>query len=473
MELKKRLKTYKSLRKLSKREWNLLILLGFTIILFVFYRFIIPYQQMKIKSLESQKQIYQEKIEGMSMLVKREDDINIEIASLGYEKIILSNGLFFNVEQSEILNIVNELLENENIEIQDIVFNLPSEENIGELTVNRLVVNIPYKGNYAGVLEVIKSISSYPKKILIDDLTLDRADDGSLHGTITLSFYSLNKEGQASGNVASVDVINIHKDDPFEPFDGYGKIEVEYPQAPRVVYEYTEGVNENEANEVKDIKEIEHNRVILEDFENNNFSFISANGQAKGNILLSSKSKSKDKSLRLEYDISAAEESVAYIDMSAKMIKIINPPDSLGLWVCSYKKSPIKLGFLIKAQKDELLDFTIADDISWIGWHYVEIRLPQDLSLYPLLIDKIYIELGNNKEDYGVLLFDKLEANYPNSSNRSNNQYLFHVVEKGDTLDSISLRYYQTTDKKNLIIKYNELESEELRPGKVLIIPKD
>ena len=90
--------------------------------------------------------------------------------------------------------------------------------------------------------------------------------------------------------------------------------------------------------------------------------------------------------------------------------------------------------------------------INWIGWDYIEANPPQDLSLYPLQLDRIYLELSFNRDDFGVILFDKLEAKYPKDTNKTKEKFTFYIVEKGDTLNKISLKNYGTINKKNLII---------------------
>jgi len=71
-----------------------------------------------------------------------------------------------------------------------------------------------------------------------------------------------------------------------------------------------------------------------------------------------------------------------------------------------------------------------------------------------------------------VLLFDKLEANYPVDSNNSGQSFLFHMVKQGETLDDISMKYYGTKEKKGLIKQYNEITSDNIQPGRILVIPR-
>ena len=110
------------------------------------------------------------------------------------------------------------------------------------------------------------------------------------------------------------------------------------------------------------------------------------------------------------------------------------------------------------------------------GWKYVEAKPPSDLKVYPLKIDRIYVELNENKNDYGVILIDELEANYPlnqgQSASEDKNTFIFYVVEKGDTLDKICDKTHSNRNRKNDILKYNEISGDQdLIPGKILVLP--
>lgn len=161
------------------------------------------------------------------------------------------------------------------------------------------------------------------------------------------------------------------------------------------------------------------------------------------------------------------------MDLSNRNITIKYPPTTIGLWVYSYGYSPITLGLRMKGQVGEKIDIELSKGISWLGWNYIEASPPADLSLYPLDLDKVYIELEYNRNDWGVLLFDRIEANYPGGNSIMNESFTFYIVEKDDTLDKISMKFYGTTNKKNIIMKFNELNSDkDIREGKVLAIPK-
>ena len=125
-------------------------------------------------------------------------------------------------------------------------------------------------------------------------------------------------------------------------------------------------------------------------------------------------------------------------------------------------------------QDGQLIDVKMSEGISWMGWTYLETSLPSDLNLYPLRLDKLYYELPFNRDDFGILLIDKMEAFYRlNEETTANNQesYLFYVVEYGDSVTSISESIYGSNRYKNEIMELNEIKPGDVLPvGKVLVL---
>lgn len=471
MEIVTALKKHKLLKKLNNREKNLLILLGIVLVLWLAFRFIITPQYERIRALEEEKNSYDGKVSQINSMLKKEDSIDKELRKLQVEKTVLMNSNFLSLNQSEIINLLDEILSNENFEVQDIEFSEPVEEKIGNINIKRMNIDIPYKSDYTGVAETLKAISSSPKKIIVNSLIMDKDEDNLLTGTISLAIYSLNNVLETNeGSLSTPELTENYKSNPFIPFESY--------------VDNNDEINVNEEINYKDYSDFEsdfgsiipeekYDKVLLEDFESGSFELIPSNKYVNGNVLISNTSKSNKNSLRLEYNILAIEdENKVFIDLTGKNIAVKYPPISLGMWVYSYEYSPVVLGIRLKGQNNEQIDIPVSKGISWIGWNYIEASLPQDLTLYPLQIDKIYLDLANNREDYGVLLLDKLEANYSKNSNSSSKSYLLHIVEKGETLDSISMKYYNTKSKKNIIMKYNDMKTEYIAPGRILVIPK-
>lgn len=450
-------------RALTNNERKLLILLGLTITFWAVFRFIITPQSNQLKALTEQKYEYEEKILEMNVILKNEKKIDDEWLRLHREKSIIVNKYFSNLDQPQIIYILNEILSGEELNVLDINFNRPSEEQIGDLMVKTMNINIPYRGGYNDLVGTIEEMVSSPKKILISDLIMDKDKDNQLAGNISLKIYSLEGIAEGEENLIYIDdVTSSDKLSPFKPFEDYTEISGEN-------ITLADNALEGEAVDVDN-----YQYEILEDFEDEGLYFIPSNKNIKGSLSKSINSKSKKHSIRFEYNIIALEdENRACVDLTDKNIMIKYPPSSIGLWTYAYNYSPATLGIRFKGQAGEKIDVELSKGINWTGWNYIEANPPEDLSLYPLQLDRIYLELDYNRDDYGVVLFDKLEAKYPKNSNRTNIKFTFYIVEKDDTLDRISMKNYGTGKKKDLIIKYNEIKSDnDIWEGKILVIPR-
>lgn len=466
-QLKKKLKG----RKLTKNEKILLTILGTIVVLMSVYRFVIEPQKTKLSDLTDKKIEYEEQIAQINEVLRNEENIDKEWTSLHREKDLILSKYFPNLNQPEIIYLLNELLVSEDIHILDMSFSTPSEELIGDLSVRTMDITIPYRGSYKGLTDIIKGIESSPKKILISNLIVDRDMNGELVGNIGLKLYSLEGIADIDEELAYIDTGIIEgKTNPFVAFEGYKKEEIEEDLEKEEVDSTGSVYTPNTGEEIVDNYQSE----LLEDFEDGGLYFIPSHKNIEGRVSKSSNSKSKKHSLRLEYNILAVEEeNRAYIDLTDRNIFIKYPPENIGLWVYSHSYSPVTLGLRFKGQAGEKIDVELSKGINWIGWDYIEANPPQDLSLYPLQLDRIYLELSFNRDDFGVILFDKLEAKYPKDTNKSKEKFTFYIVEKGDTLNKISLKNYGTINKKNLIIKYNDIKTDkDLIEGKILVIPK-
>lgn len=472
------------MRNLTKNEKILLSLLIAIILLWSVYRFVIEPQNIKLKDLNEKKIEYGEQITQMNTILKSEITIEKEWTELNRKKDSLMGKYFSDLNQPQIIYILNELLDSEDIDILDMSFTMPYEEQIGDLNISIMDITIPYKGNFQGIMDTIQSLDSSPRKMLVSNLIMDQDSDGKLLGNVELKVYGLGEIGDISTDVVYIDTGKMgNKTNPFDVFEGFqSKEEIEDEREDGLVEGSNEDHDSYRDNDFRNNYENKGDKKdgtnyyteVLENFDEGNLYFIPSHKNIKGQLSKSSNSKHKKNSTRLEYNILAVEdENRAYIDLTDKNINIKYPPTNLGLWVHSYSYSPSTLGLRFKGQAGEKVDLELSKGINWIGWQYLETVPPEDLSIYPLQLDRIYVELAYNRDDYGVLLFDKLEANYPRDANRNKESFTFYIVESGDTINKICLKNYGNLSKKNLIMKHNEIKSDkDLRQGKILVIPR-
>lgn len=459
---KKKLKT----RELTKNEKFLLSILVTILVVWGSYRFVITPLDHKLSSLNAQRIRYEEKIDEINTILRNEETINNNWDILHKEKENIISKYFPKLDQAQIIYLLNDLVEKETVSVVDMNFNRPNYEEIGEFQVKNMDISIPYKGTYDGIVDVIRALKTSPRKILLDSVTMDRDNEGKLNGNMSLKVYSLDGITNTDNDVVYIDTEKLEqKITPFSPYKDYTDsiIEVDTP-----------------LEEIVEIKEVNHYiEETLLDFENRNMFFLPSQELVKGNVEQSTKSKSKKYSLRFEYNIVAVEEeNRGYIDLTRNNINIKYPPQTIGLWVYSYDYSPATVGLAFRGQMREEILVSITEGISWTGWKYIETNPPEDLSLYPLKLESLYLEIPKNREDYGVILIDKLQAVYErnldeNGKDVSVGDYIFHVVKEGDTPEKISQLYYGTSNYKSEILKLNELKSTDTLPtGKVLVLKK-
>lgn len=458
-----------NLRPLTKSEKTLLVLLGIVVVVYLSSSFILTPQAEKVSSLNAEIVTLDDQIADMNNTIKKEDNIKKEWEMLHREREEILKNYFPVLDQAQMIYLLNDLIVDDRVDISDLNFSNPSEEALGEMAVQNMSISLPYSGSYDGTMDIIKSLGSSPRRIVVDNLTMDREGDSNLSGNITLKIYSLEGIAQTDPEVIEVETVDgTGEGSLIASYDGYSDA-ITSGVAQGGAYgggKSGSGTSINDSDYVKVYK--------LDDFETRNYSFIPSNENIKGSAEPSTIKKSGKYSLRFEYNMFAiGEENRAYVDLGPG-IELKFPPNTINMWVDAFGYSPGTLGLRFRTQDGEDIDVVASQGISWLGWSEVEAAAPQDLDLYPLTLTHVYFEMPFNRDDIGVFLIDKLQAYYPvNEDSQGNNQpiYDFYVVKPGDTVTSISRFVYGTINYKNEILTNNSLTSGDVLPvGKVLVL---
>ena len=173
-------------RELTKNEKFLLSLLGIVLIAWASYRFIITPQAEKMENLNAQKLEYQQKIDDINEILRKESNINKEWDVLHKEKEGIVSQYFPKLDQAQIIYLLNDLLQNDNLSVVDMNFIRPDFEDIGGLQVKNMDISIPYNGNYPGIIDIIKALKNSPRKIFVDSVSMDRDHGGALNGSMEI-----------------------------------------------------------------------------------------------------------------------------------------------------------------------------------------------------------------------------------------------------------------------------------------------
>ncbi|MDR7870023.1 MAG: LysM domain-containing protein [Tissierellaceae bacterium] len=457
-------------RPLTKNEKFLLTALGLVLMFWATFRFVYEPQAAKMDELKLEKELYDAQIVEHNRILKNEEKIKEELEILTVERDQILSNYFPALDQAQILYLLNDLMADDRVDVDDMSFTRPGTETKGEMDIHKMDINIPLSGKYDGVYDIVEAINNSPRRIVINSLNLNNDTEGTLAGNINLKIYSLEGLAKTDKDVIYVDVAEDGDTKaPFSPYSGF------------VQPTNGSGVTDGDTGEysaetpIIDGEVINNSGTVLHEFDNRMYEFIPSSPRVKGNTIQSTIKKSGRYSMRLEYDILALEDdNRAYVNLLGDDIIIKYPPNSIGMWVYSYGYSPGTLGLQFRDQTGENYEFSFTDGISWMGWSYVKVSPPQDLKLYPLTLERLYFEIPYGREDYGVLLMDRLEAYYPNSTGSEDTDRIvneYYVVQEGDTISDISRKVYGTLEYKNEIMQLNEIKpGEVLTVGKVLVL---
>ncbi len=445
---------------ISKKEKNLLILLLLVILYWLFYKFAFSTQAAKLDELKKEKDSYKGELLKIDNILTRDKVITDEWNQLYSDMKGITGKYFSTIDQPEIMHTLNYIIDNNKLNTPGVYFNGPDNAVLNGIETRYLGITIPFEGSYGDLGTFLSHIRTSPKRFLVNQISLSKNNDGTINGQISLNTYSYDEIIENSPDSSyKAEVQKVIKEDPFKPYDGYKEKSEEDIDS-------TEGINiETEK------------RTILENFEDGDLYFMASSPGVTGKVSKFKNSKDGKYSLRTEYFISTDnKEERAYVALDDKNIMIKYPPSSIGIWAHSYGYSPVILGLRFQDQEGNKIDLELARGVNWMGWEYIEAKPPQDIKLYPLKLDRIYLELGANRDDYGVMLFDNIEASYPPKDNEGETiekTYTFYVVEYGDTLESISEKFYGTKSKYSTIMKQNGLyKNSILEAGQILVIPK-
>ncbi len=450
-----------------------MILLAVIIMFWLFNRFIFLPQRDKINSLEEKKIYYEEEKIRIDAILANESSIHEDYLNLNRQKDKLLLEYFPKIDQAQIIYLLNDIIDSSNLKILNLDFSEPQIEDILGIPMKTMDITLPYEGKYDELIDFLSKLRTSPRKLLVTNLIMDYNDkNDSILGQIRIKVHSLEGIFDDEGDVVAIDtVINIEKQNPFAPFEEYAeKVEDEsLDNNTNNINGYSEDLNSVSEETIKG--------QLIEGFESGKTYFMPSSLNVKGNISRATKSKEGKYSLRFEYNILAVEEeNRAYVDIKEKNIAIKYPPDSIGLWIYSYDYSPITIGLRFIDQMGEIYDAEASKGINWQGWRYIEAKPPADISVYPIKIDKLYLELSEGREDFGVILLDGLQCVYPQNETDSDNtkvNYSFYIVKQGDTLESIAIKHYGKSSKKKLIMDQNYISgNKDLKPGKILVVPR-
>lgn len=229
--------------KISKREQVLLSILIVLCLIFLYYKLILVKQNKRINVLMSKKTTCEEKVYKIKKKIARQPQIKSDIKKINSKIMEDVREIFPKIEQERIIIAINKLLNDSNLTGNVINFTEPKltklsaednkdskkkkedqVSNSNELTnlvqkyndinkqenneknnknitkknkkipngeAEKMSINISFKGNHTALMNFIKSVESFQKKIVISNINVNTSNGSDLSGTLTLDIYGI------------------------------------------------------------------------------------------------------------------------------------------------------------------------------------------------------------------------------------------------------------------------------------------
>lgn len=463
------------IRSFNKREKLLIIIFIFMIMVWSFNKYIFRVQAKKIETLEATKTNFDVEIDEINKILEGEEFTRSELSSLTSTIYKLGNSYFPNLDQSQLIYYLEHIFIANDLKIRNLYFGEREIQNLDDFDVQYMEISIPFEGKYEDIIKLVNNLKDGPFKIIIESLSLGKINNQLLEGELLLKVYCL--EDILSLPLSNLNLKSKDYDESIENFNPFEEIEKEEEDL-NIIYDNVATKSQviKSNNESKDINKNKNKdgdskninqKELIHDFINSDYKFFPSHDLINGGVTFVNED--YDNYLRFEYKVKANDfkENRAYIDMSKQLIKFMYPESRLFIRLKSFNYSSAKLGITFRTYDNEIFDLTIAESIDWIGWKDIEFSISSNLSYYPLELTNIYYQAPNQTEDIGVLFLDKIELEKLDDYDSISN---FYTVEENDTLTSIAIKIHGSDRFISEIVKDNNLVSEELIPGKVLII---
>ncbi|AKL95280.1 type IV pilus assembly protein PilO [Clostridium aceticum] len=432
---------------LNRREKVLIGLLLGAVILGAYYRFLImplhtALDQVKLEKEETEVEylVVQHKLDSQAQLSNQINDLNNEIARL-------AEGYFGSIEQEDVILLFSDFVLEKNMKVSSLSFSKSTledlnsveedQENPGEEQIKTEVLSVQmgFEGDYRGLIDFLKTVREYDKKIIVKNLKVNNRQQGPLSGSLSLDFYSVPEVNNYFPKENSILHYTSFSESDYEKiwsplkvldlFNGGGHVPwIAGGSAPKNLNTYNLG-NKSLANEGLSSKELDaldvneslRTRTLLYNFEGNNSFFAGVPRDIVGNASLFTTSLQGNYSTKVQYDfIRDRDYNAANLILEKESITIARQPEILAISVYAYETNYHNIGFILVDVSGGEFNVPLAYGVDWGGWRTIERTLPAGI-VYPAKIQRIYIEQGETLDHLkGSFLFDKLEVLYASTS---------------------------------------------------------
>lgn len=395
--------------KISKRDRNMLILLGVILIFAGYYFLLMKPKETEIAQIRESIALAETKQVEIQGKLASEKPMDEKINTLRRQLLQISESYYTELGQEEALMIVYGVVKSLNLNVEQFNFTKTLSETSQDTTH---VLEVDYNGDYKELISFLREIRQHPKKIYVRNISIENSGE-SIKGKFQLEFnvissmYKFSKEWmhyvKDTPNIRDITL------SPFMPFPDFILEEVsEIPETP------VEVPDETEILEPPVDYETYKPKSQIYGFEDGAFFFVGSTSEIKGTLARSKTSVEGGYSASLSSDFGMAREySEASLVFDSDGIVLNRQPETIGLWVYAYEASNHNIGLEIMDAAGKNHKVELAKGIDFTQWKELEAEMPLEVT-YPCKVVRVYIEgIGYSQKLTGQYLFDQMQVAYP------------------------------------------------------------
>lgn len=388
---------------ISKRDRNLLILLGIIAVLAAYYFLLMQPQEAKLNNLHSEVLTQRAAKQEVEMRIASEEGLDKQIENLQEQLNVASEPFFSDLTQEELLMTVNSFASGLPMDISGVTL---SDATTNDLSVVHSA-QVDYTGDYATLLSYLRNVRNYDKVVVVDQLSVKNDYEGEISGRFELAF----------NGIPSIEAFSTQPQ-PFvtEAFDAHDLILG--PFSPYSGFIVSDSTSENLVEYPQDTEIIDYEtyrpKVQIYGFEDGDSFFVGSTEDMTGSVSRSRTAVAGGYSSDLTFDFMASRAySEANVVFDTNPVVLTRQAEYLGIWAYAYEASTHAIGVVLIDSSGKEFRIELADQVDWTGWKEIEALLPVEIT-YPCMVQRIYVEgAGFDQKLTGRYLFDQLEVSYP------------------------------------------------------------
>lgn len=452
--------------KISKRDIQLLILLGLVALVAGYYWFVFVPQTEKLKALQDNQAIVAMERSDLQRRIDIAPTLKSDIEAATAKLLKASQRYYGNLYQEELVMTINELVEGTSLSVKGISFAAMSgplsdavsslQESLGAAAtgsvvdpnapvtdpnapasqgttpvippapvntsglnpdgtpidplvtqLNNITAIVQYEGYYSDLEAFMYNLYKYPKQMVLQSVNVTSNAEGLLNGVITIDFYGLPKIALIDAELNTYFKELSKRTAVSDVFIPYETFIIPTPE-PTEPLDLGEGESETDI-----IEEVQPNKMIFS-FEDFSYFFIGDKPSIVGSASRTSVRTNGSFGLKLNYNfVEPRKVNTASVVFDQSPILVSEQGTALAISAYSEVNLKHRIGAELVDSVGKSYDVTFALELTPTGWQEIQAPLPKEIN-YPFVIKRIFFEgTGFDQQLVAEVILDELKVLLP------------------------------------------------------------